>query len=74
MLSCEVQEDADDESRVGHYKVYMHSIIFILFCNYLTLLYLDSHLGDFCPFTRCLHVDRSIKTISLVLWFYSCII
>ena len=28
MLSCEVQEDADDESMVGHYTVYMHSIIY----------------------------------------------
>ena len=49
MLSCEVQEDADDEGMVGHYTVYMHLIIFILFCNCLTLLYLDNRLGDFVP-------------------------
>ena len=45
MLSCEVQEGADDEGMVGHYTVYMHSIIFILFCNFLTLLVLTASSG-----------------------------
>ena len=64
MLSCEAQgrsrnEDADDESMVGNHTVYMHSIMkqIILFfsskCNCLILLYLNSCLGDSCPFVGC---------------------
>ena len=80
MLSCEAygrsrNEDADDESMVGYHTVYMDSIVkqIILFyssnCNCLILLYLNNCFWDSCPFTCCLHLDRSVNTISLVLWF-----